>query len=448
MQLQRKSLFDRYYLVWIILIHAFYFAAALIIHSIYTLDSYEYVWQAANLKASASNYCGDPSLPIQMDLYTRRTVLYGFLLMLTKLVYSSNFTILVLQNIISIANIYYFPKLLKSYSFGFNTRPVILVAFLLFPTWCIYTNMVMSELMLGTCVVWAFYHFTQFLQSGKPKHIFFYNLLITLAVLVKPVFMYFWIVNILLMAYLFYRNRHWAILAFSLLMPAAIFIHSWANERTTGYFHYCSIKNLNFLHYNSQILLAHAGGLDWSWKQVDSIQAVAETKPDFKSYNEFIVAECTRIHKENFPVFLKIQAGGMLNFFIDPGRYDMEQFFPPKKVVPISFFHQLREKGIPGIIEYAQRVPIFKVLAMLLIMVWNVFIMLSLVFFAFNRRVPWLVRLILILIVGYVCALTGPMGDSRFKMPVYPLLVFTIPFFLDRLLEWRRNRKARTITGE
>jgi hypothetical protein len=441
MELKPKSLFDRYCLLWIILIHAFYFGGALIIRSIYTLDSYEYIWQAANLKTHFSNYCWDPAEPIRTEFYTRRTILYGFLLMLSRLIYSSDFTILVFQNILSIINLYFFGKLFRGYRFSFNSRPIILTAFVLFPTWFIYTNMVMSESILATCIFWAFYHFVRYVQQGKVSSILLYNLFLTLAVLTKPVLMYFWIPNLLLMLYLFSRQRQWSLLVWPLLMPLAIIMHSMANKQVTGYFHYCSIKNHNLLHYNSQILLAHAGGLDWSKQQVDSIQKMADRMPDFKSYNEFIVKECTRIHKENFATFLKIQSGGMLNFFIDPGRYDMEQFFPPKNVLRMSFFHQFREKGISGVIEYIRKMPMLKMSVMVLVMIWNAFVVLSLLIFVFNRRVEPLIRILVVFLAAYVCVFTGPMGDSRFKMAIYPLLVFTIPFFIEQM-DRKRTAKA------
>jgi hypothetical protein len=134
----------------------------------------------------------------------------------------------------------------------------------------------------------------------------------------------------------------------------------------------------------------------------------------------------------------------MLNFFIDPGRYDIEQFFPPENVIKMSFFHQLREKGIPGIIEYVQKMPVLKISLMALIMIWNALVLLSLVFFAFNRKIDPLIRFLIILIVVYVCVLTGPMGDSRFKMAVYPLLVFTVPFFIE---QWRNRRLKKRENG-
>lgn len=45
-----------------------------------TGDSYEYLWQAQNIRHAGSFYSGDPGAPIVPELYTRRPPLYPLLI--------------------------------------------------------------------------------------------------------------------------------------------------------------------------------------------------------------------------------------------------------------------------------------------------------------------------------------------------------------------------------
>ena len=88
-------------------------------------------------------------------------------------------------------------KLPRKYLHG-----ILFIALAFLPTSLVYTNMIMSELVLETCLFWAFFLLILYLKWPHQRWILFYNLLLALAVLTKPVFVYFWLPNMLFMAYL------------------------------------------------------------------------------------------------------------------------------------------------------------------------------------------------------------------------------------------------------
>lgn len=70
-------------------------------------DSAEYIYMALNIKQHFWFYCGNPVLPVVPEYFTLRPPGYSLLLALIYLFSVSGWTVLVVQNIISVFNIYY-----------------------------------------------------------------------------------------------------------------------------------------------------------------------------------------------------------------------------------------------------------------------------------------------------------------------------------------------------
>ena len=66
----------------LILMHLAFFGVALHQKNFTTKDSSEYIWQAQNLSANGSWYCGDLSQEINPALYNQRPPVYGAFLSL------------------------------------------------------------------------------------------------------------------------------------------------------------------------------------------------------------------------------------------------------------------------------------------------------------------------------------------------------------------------------
>src|SRR6478752_1224276 len=100
--------------IFIIAIHALYFIIAINTGSIYLVDSYGYLHQAKNIIEHHSWYAEDWNAPILIDYFTFRPPLYALFIIVCKSIVTSDFSILVMQNVMSIFNIFLLWKMLKS----------------------------------------------------------------------------------------------------------------------------------------------------------------------------------------------------------------------------------------------------------------------------------------------------------------------------------------------
>src|SRR5690606_176150 len=121
----------------------------------------------------------------------------------------------------------------------------------------------------------------------------------------------------------------------------------------TGYFHFSSIKTYNLYDYNTKILLTYLHGPEAAEKTIAELVKPDSFYPGLKEKWAYLEAECFKIIKQNLGLYTFLHARGMVNFFLDPGRYDLYYFLPPLQTkTEISFFNSYRENGLAGIMDY------------------------------------------------------------------------------------------------
>lgn len=429
---------NRYYLLWLVMLHLPYFIYAVVSNHIFTLDSYEYLNQAHNLLNHGSMYCGDWDKPIIPELYTRRTILYGLLIMVLKFFISSNTIMLVFQNLLSIFTLYKLPFIISKFANNSLKIPaLVFFAFVLFSPWFIYTNMIMVEIPMSICVFWSFYFLLRFEISDLSVHYFGFIAFAVLAVLLKPVMLYFSVPIGGIALFYFIKRRNYKVLIFPLIFPLAIFLHSLLSLKLTGDFHYCSIKNHNSLHYNAEVVLYKLFGYETARKITDSIENNAPSQKNFSTYNKYIVKQADSIILNNWFTYGMLEARGILNFFIDPGRYDIEQFIPPNHPIQISFFGEIHKYGAKGFFIYLQKIDKGKVLLLSLVFLANVFVLIMYLVFLIKKNIPLYIKVYATIFIGYFALLIGPLGNSRFKTEIFLILIFSavlgfLQYFKDK----------------
>lgn len=351
-----------------------FFGLAYNFKNIYLNDSPEYLFQAENLKNHLSLYSWKWEEPFLLQKWTLRTPAYGSLIFLIQKISNSHFAILLLQNILAFLNFIGLLWLLKDIKISkVHLNIALFLGLIFFPTRLVYTNMIMSEILFETCLFWTFFSFVLYVKSKKTSYILACNILLALAVLTKPVLLYFWLPNMIFMFYLFLESKQKRILLYSIIMPFCILFLCFYNLKTTGYFHYSSIKTINLVNYNTQILLAEIEGLEYAKKTVRIMHAKYATYQDLKLCSELVETECFAILRKNIPLYSVLQLRGMANFFLDPGRYDLYHFLPPLHTKEeLSFFNQFREYGFDGIVYYFSKLSIPLVIYLVLIMIVNI----------------------------------------------------------------------------
>jgi len=271
-----------------------------------------------------------------------------------------------------------------------------------------------------------------------------YNVFLVIALFIKPSILFFWIPNVLFSFYLFYLNRKPAILLFSLLLPTAVFLWSSRNEKVTGYFHFSSITSQNIIDCYSYYPLYTKYGKKYADSVKFSIITESKTIHNYKERSEFKHRIGLNIIKDNLPTYLYTHIRGMFSFMIDPGRLEIISFFPIQENKEMGFFSEVDQRGwIKGAWFYLNHIPLVLILFLFVIFLWNIIMFTSFIYFIFNRKIAVLIRITVFILIGYMCSVSVIGGFSRFRNGILPILLFTLPFFINDVFSWYKDYRTR-----
>lgn len=386
----------------------------------YTRDSFEYLKISENLKNYGIFYAGDLNSEINPALYSRRPPGYPIFISLSKFIFNKNITIIFMQILLVALNVFVLFRLLSLLKIKDPFRLISILLFILFPTQIIYTQTIMSEIFLQTTLLAGLYFITRYHLSEKVRYLLLFNSAFALGLLIKPILMYFWIPLFIIHIWIFKRNRQLMTLFLPLILIFTMGAWSLRNYSQTGYLHYSSIRPFNLLYYNTHSFLVSKYGVedaDYTISEIDSIS----TSLDFRDANEYVERECIKILTNNWFYYGMYHFRGMFFFFIDPGRFDLYNFLGI--ATQRGFFHQISQSGIQGFILTIRNIPATILLILIIIFLINLILLLSLILSLKRSSIPHFILTHILLTIGYFAVLTGPLGASRFKLPIFPYLI-------------------------
>ncbi len=413
--------------IFIALLHALFFLFALNSNNIYlSVDSREYLHQVENLKHHFSWYAGDWNKPHEDFLETRRPPAYAFFIAFLRLFSASDFLVLFVQNILSIINLLLTCFLVSVIMRKQIINYVFVIALLLFPTQLIYANMIMADVLFQTFLLLAVFFFYRFSVERKTIFFFNFNLMIAFAVLTKPV-MYLFPILILVLCLLWYSKKMLQLKdVFFVTLPVLVVLAlCFYNYRMTGLFHYSSVNQKFLSEYGAYLSVGERGDADAQFK-IDSILSKANKMPDFKSYSVFINEASNDLIKQNLGRFLWMQSKGMVQFFVDHGRWDLYAFFVNPDHTQLQGWKYFYQKdGLAGVWFYLKGFNVLLIGYLVLITLMNVWLLFALLRFFLNTTVNYNFRLLIACLVFYQVALTSVVGCSRYRMAIYPFLLMS-----------------------
>jgi len=301
----------------------------------FTGDAGEYVAAAQNIIKNHVVYCGDYGKEIRYDLFSRRPPFYPLLIAVALKVANSPLLILLFQMALTLLSGIVIFRMLNLQNVSSSVKILVTACFLLYPSQIIFTNFIMSEIVLQCCLLLSFYCLFQYGITRGFFYLLLFNLCLAIAVLTKPVMLYFCIVNVLLHGWLYYKHRNKIILLFPLMLFMVIGLWSFRNYQLSGVFHYSSIKNHNLLQYNVKGFLIKQYGVHEAENIISKIESTARGKLAYKEQYEYIQSESWQIFKQHRWSYVIYHVRGFINFFLDPGRFDVYSFLQIK--TPFSF---------------------------------------------------------------------------------------------------------------
>lgn len=286
----------------------------------------------------------------------------------------------------------------------------------------IYANALMSEILMQSLVTVMAALALLFLATKRSLYFLGSCVALSLGLLVKPVL--FPLAALAAgsgVALTWQRKR--VSLAFIGLLPVLVAggYMGW-NQQRTGYFHFSSIAEINLLHYNAAGVVRQKLGPEAEDAWVAAVLREADTQPTFAARQKVISARSMATLAEQPVVYARQHLAGMGAFFLDPGRFDVSQFFQLATPANGGLLSQVRSHGV---MHALRSLPLGMLAWLGLITLANVArLWLAVRGFRLLGKAPapwrhgrWLV----LGIVVYVALLTGPLGAARFMVPVWPL---------------------------
>ncbi len=420
----------------LIVAHVFFFCEAISKGHVFTTDSYEYLQQAKNIRDAHSWYCGDFNSSIQPELYSQRPPGYGVFIFLIKKVNDSIWFLLFLQNLLSIFNFYLLYRLLKLLKPKINLL-MLLIPLAFFPSQFIYPNLIMSEMLLQTGVILSFYFFARFILLKEVSSVWLYQLFITCSLLIKPIWYLFPFLSLLFFLLMRRQKQFSSQIVFSHLLPiifvAGIFIY---NHKQTSYWEYSSIQRKLMIDYNVYNILVDDSGKAEAEKIVGRMQGAAAAKSNYSEQAGFLQHEINSVLITHPLTFAWVELKGVMRFFIDHSRYDLEYYFSTIAQQPTSWYDDYRANGWSGLQKHFQNFSILFFIYLIFSMMINALLLACLFVFSKLKSIDYVTRIFLVAMIMYTALLTGPTGTTRFRLPVYLLLLLTYAIAFPLVKQW------------
>ncbi len=435
---------DKIFLGIIALVHLLFFLLACRFTRIYMGDSMEYIYEAVNIKSHFFFYSGNPAMPISPEYMTQRQPFYPLFLMGVYLFAINNWVVLALQNLISIFNIYYARKVFGVFGYQKKYDWLLLLFLAAYPAQFINANTIAPDILLQTFTLLYFGNFVALFGEGRVKYIGRMSFALVAGMMVKPVLYPFVVVHIALIivaAVYFKMKVKQALVAAVVPLCAVLLYCSWNYERT-GKFHFSSNQSFNAIFYYANYF-GKTSGRDSAVHFLTVEREKIATIPVYKDRYDYANHRGIQLLRENFAPYMNFHLSNSARMLLEPGKAELDLFTGRLTYGGLyhgpdnGFFATLKAKGWLGMGDYMRNNPSMPVV--LVVLLFNFLRLFGLVIFFFNRNIHWLGRLFVFILVSYFVVAAGPIGNTRYFLPVSLVAIGASVIGNIWLLSWRKK---------
>jgi hypothetical protein len=430
---------DKTFIGIILLVHVLFFILARFYKHIYMGDSFEYIYEALNIRNHLFFYSGNPAMPIMPEYMTQRQPLYPLFLLGVYLFSINNWIVLILQNALSICNIWYTRKVLLNVGYNNKYDWLLLLLVVAYPSQFINANTIAPDILLQTFTLLYAGSFIRLFQKKQLIYAMRMSLFLICGFLVKPILYPFVIPHIIIL--LIATARHSCSLQRLLLVAivplCAVLAYNYWNYTRTDKFHFSSNQAFNAVFYYYPYVKAQYGkdsAEHFLMKERLEIAAIPEYKDQYDYANSVGVS----LLKDNFISYMLFHLKHSARIFIEPGKAEMDLFTGRLTYGRLyngpetGFYATWKNKGMPGMGDYLKHNPSMP--AVILVLLFNCIRLIGLILFFFSRRIHWLIRSFIFILVSYFAVAAGPIANTRYFLPVSLLVIgCAIIGFMNRL---------------
>ena len=390
-------------------------------------------------------YCGDLNNPIIIELFTKRPPVYPLFLAACQTISSSFILPIIIQNALSIAGIYLVRQIFLNFGYKEKYDKLFIVLLVFTPAQFIYANMIMSDTLFQFFIILMVWFFIKFVNERRYFYGIIYSIALAASVLTKPVIVYFIFANVLLFIWVSFKRASLKPFLISLVPMIVLFTYQYRNYRQTGVFEVSSIVTQNVLDFNIYFYLVKTEGLQTADSTVSSIDSIAELKGTYKNKVAFKKKHSVPIVMKRPVSYFVYHTKGMAGFFLDPGRFDLVNFFNLNAEKINGLLSQINEVGLKGALAFLFKHSFVLLITLGIIFLVNIFKFICFIGFIFQRNSNKYIKWFMLFLIFYIAFLTGPLGVSRYMMPLTPLYIGCGLLFLSHTLNHNSDNTRKLI---
>jgi hypothetical protein len=419
---------DRIFIGIIVLAHLICFLLARYYTRIYMGDSFEYIYEALNIESNGFFYSGNPALPIEVEYMTQRQPLYPFFLLVVYMFSINNWIVIILQNLISICNIYYARRILLRLGYQKKYDWLRLLMIVAYPSQFINANTIAPDILLQTFTLLYFGNLIEYVQTRQQRHLLWMSIALACGMLVKPVLYPFVIVHVVMVLaiVLVRRQQVSKAIAVALIPIVTMMLYSYWNYTRTGKYHFSSNQSFNAIFYYYSYF-NNKEGTKKATEFLDSERGKIAAIPEYKERYDYANARGITLLKENFAPYMAFHLKNSARIFIEPGKAEMDLFTGRLTYGRLysreqtGFFATLKSKGWSGVGAYIRSNPSMPLV--FIVLLFNLVRVVGLVLFFASAAVPRGIRILSFIFISYFAVAAGPIANTRYFLPVSLLAI-------------------------
>lgn len=395
-----------------------------------TPDSTEYMLCAQNAANGLGFQANVPGEPFQEELVSRRPMGYPILIYLLG---QSKTATIAIQTVFSLATILLCFAFLKRETNSTQALNLALAGFLATPAQVIYSTSMMSEIPFQFFLTATFISIYMFFNTRISLWAICSAIALSIGFLIKPVLFPFAFLYLIIGATYVIRSKRFKLIPIPLIPVIVIFAIAYHNYVLTNTFEVSSIKSQNLLDVNAALVLNQAIGSEEASETIDSLETVAEQIKDYSLRQKFRQDQAISIFMK-YPFITAYQYGkGMLLFLMDPGRFDLATYFGLD--TNKGFMYTMASQDKNAIAAVFSTMPIGLWVLLFIVFAFNIAKIALFIYFLRSKAVAISLKIVLSTGILYIMAVSGPLGVSRYALPVVPMLLIgaAIGFAQDKL---------------
>ena len=402
----------------LVILHLGAFSYRVLVGANETVDSAEYLQCAQNASNGQGFQSNKDGETFSEEAVTRRPP--GYPAIILAMGQSKNST-MGIQVILSLSTIGLCILALRRFTKGRMPINFLLTGFILTPSQVIYATSIMSEIPFQFFLTLGIVSAIFFFQDRSIKWIFISALAISIGFTIKPVLYPLAILfSIAGLAYAFWK-KNFRIVPTILIPVACVFaLASW-NYARTQVFEVSSIQTTNLFDVNMKLVLYQAQGEERGDQIIDSLETEADKIKDYGARQQFRSQQSRKIFFEYPHIAIYQYAKGILLFFVDPGRFDFITYAGIENKQGLMNAFAAQDSG--AIKKILSSMPLWLWGALIIVFLFNIVKIACFAKFLIMGKEGRPIKILLFCGIAYIALASGPLGVSRYALPVVPLIL-------------------------